>query len=156
MFHKELSPRNLERSLSAPASGTSFGRLLLEDRHILTGALIQRKLEAVEAMPVDVKKKKKDGFNIKEKLSNFTLGLRGKLFGKRVQSIVESHGSEYGPILRDIRSGPTVFMKYGERHVSLLYTFLSILLNDLCFSIMLHIWLLSNHRSFFYTLGELN
>ncbi|KAG4951924.1 hypothetical protein AAZX31_16G104800 [Glycine max] len=116
LFHKDLSPRNLERSLSAPASGTSFGRLLLEDRHILTGALIQRKLEAVEAMPVDVKKKKKDGFNIKEKLSNFTLGLRGKLFGKKVQSIVESHGSEYGPILRDIRSGPTVFMKYGERH----------------------------------------
>ncbi|KAL5143112.1 hypothetical protein HKD37_09G026145 [Glycine soja] len=118
LFHKELSPRNLERSLSAPASGTSFGRLLLEDRHILTGALIQRKLEAVEAMPVDVKKKKRDGFNIKEKLSNFkyTLGLRGKLFGKRVQSIVESHGSEHGPILRDIRSGPTVLMKYGERH----------------------------------------
>ena len=59
----------------------------------------------------------------------------GKLFGKRVQSIVESHGSEYGPILRDIRSGPTVFMKYGERHVSLLYTFFSILLNDLCFQL---------------------
>nr|KYP34965.1 hypothetical protein KK1_044020 [Cajanus cajan] len=116
LFQKELSPRNLERSLSAPASGTSFGRLLLEDRHILTGALIQRKLEDVE-MQVDVKKKK-DGFNIKEKLSTFkyTLGLRGKLFGKRVKSIVESHGSEYGPILRDIKSGPTVLMKYGERH----------------------------------------
>ncbi|RDY06587.1 hypothetical protein CR513_09396, partial [Mucuna pruriens] len=118
LFHNELSPRNLERSLSAPASGTSFGRLLLEDRHILTGALIQRKLETVDTMPVDVKKQKKDGFNIKKKLSNFkyTLGLRGKLFGKRVQSIVESHGNEYGPILRDIRSGPTVLMKYGERH----------------------------------------
>ncbi|KAL2334236.1 hypothetical protein Fmac_015449 [Flemingia macrophylla] len=119
LFNKELSPRNLERSLSAPASGTSFGRLLLEDRHVLTGGLIQRKLEAVEVMPVDVKRKKKDGFNIKEKLSTFkyTLGLSGKLFGKRVRSIVESHshGSEYGPILRDIKSGPTVLMKYGER-----------------------------------------
>ncbi|KAK7379693.1 hypothetical protein VNO78_34382 [Psophocarpus tetragonolobus] len=118
LFHKELSPRNLERSLSAPASGTSFGRLLLEDRNILTGALIQRKLEADEKMLVEVKKQKKDGFNFKEKLSNFknTLGLRGKLFSKRVQSVVESHGSEYGPILRGIRSGPTVLMKYGERH----------------------------------------
>ncbi|CAJ1942205.1 unnamed protein product [Sphenostylis stenocarpa] len=118
LFPKELSPRNLERSLSAPASGTSFGRLLLEDRHILTGALIQRKLEAVEARPVEVKKQKKDGFNIKEKLSNFTytLGLRGKLFGRRIQPKVESNGSKYGPILRDIRSGPTVLMKYGDRH----------------------------------------
>ncbi|TKY58374.1 hypothetical protein E2542_SST15433 [Spatholobus suberectus] len=118
LLHKELSPWNLERSLSAPASGTSFGRLLLEDRHILTGALIQRKLEAVETVPVDVKKQKKDRFNIREKVSNFkyTLGLRGKLFGKRVQSIVESHGNECGPILTDIRSGPTVLMKYGERH----------------------------------------
>jgi len=137
LFHKELSPRNLERSLSAPASGTSFGRLLLEDRHILTGALIQRKLETVEARPVGVKKQKKDGFNIKEKLSNFkyTLGLRGKLFGRRVQSKVESHGSEYGSILRDVRSGPTILMKCGDKHVSLLYTFFSILLNDLCFQL---------------------
>ncbi|ESW28238.1 hypothetical protein PHAVU_003G270200 [Phaseolus vulgaris] len=118
LFHKELSPRNLERSLSAPASGTSFGRLLLEDRHILTGALIQRKLETVEARPVGVKKQKKDGFNIKEKLSNFkyTLGLRGKLFGRRVQSKVESHGSECGSILRDVRSGPTILMKCGDKH----------------------------------------
>ncbi|XP_027917135.1 uncharacterized protein LOC114176324 isoform X2 [Vigna unguiculata] len=118
LLHKELSPRNLERSLSAPASGASFGRLLLEDRHILTGALIQRKLEAVEARPVGVKKQKKDGFNIKEKLSNFkyTFGLRGKLFGKRVKSKVESHGSEHGAILRDVRSGPTILMKYGDRH----------------------------------------
>ncbi|XP_014506195.1 uncharacterized protein LOC106765947 [Vigna radiata var. radiata] len=117
-LHKELSPRNLERSLSAPASGASFGRLLLEDRHILTGALIQRKLEAVEARPVGAKKQKKDGLNIKEKLSNFkyTLGLRRKLFGKRIMSKVESHGSEYGEILRDARSGPTILMKYGGRH----------------------------------------
>jgi hypothetical protein len=51
VFHRELwSPRNLVRSFSAPVSrsGTSFGKLLLEDRHILTGAHIRRKLEAVE------------------------------------------------------------------------------------------------------------
>ncbi|KAK7262766.1 hypothetical protein RJT34_30346 [Clitoria ternatea] len=116
--HRELSPRNLVRSLSAPASGASFEKLLLEDRHVLTGALIRRKLEAVEAVPVDAKKLKKDRFNIKEKILRlkYSLGLRGKLFGKRVQSIVESHSNENGPILRDIRSGPTVLMKYGERH----------------------------------------
>ncbi|XP_061351436.1 uncharacterized protein LOC133296458 [Gastrolobium bilobum] len=53
LLHKELSPRNLVRSLSAPVSGTSFGNLLLEDSHILTGVRIQRKLEAVETMPVN-------------------------------------------------------------------------------------------------------
>ncbi|KAK7360315.1 hypothetical protein VNO77_02299 [Canavalia gladiata] len=118
LLHKDLSPRNLVRSLSAPVSGTSFGRLLLEDRHLLMGAHVRRRLEAVEEMPIDVRKWKKDKFNIKEKVSKFkhTLGLRGKLFGKRVQSIVESNGNEYGPILKDVRSGPTVLMKYGERH----------------------------------------
>ncbi|KAL0431047.1 UNVERIFIED_CONTAM: hypothetical protein Sradi_0730700 [Sesamum radiatum] len=45
---KDLSPRNLVRSLSAPVSGTSFGKLLLEDRHILTGAQIRRKHEVIE------------------------------------------------------------------------------------------------------------
>ncbi|KAI4325753.1 hypothetical protein MLD38_031124 [Melastoma candidum] len=47
-IHKELSPRNLVRSMSAPVSGTSFGKLLLEDPHVLTGAHIRRKQEACE------------------------------------------------------------------------------------------------------------
>ncbi|XP_027360464.1 uncharacterized protein LOC113868778 [Abrus precatorius] len=120
LLQKELSPRNLVRSLSAPVSrsGTSFGKLLLEDRHILTGAHIRRKLEAVESMPIDVKTRKKDRFNIKERVSNFrySLALKGRLFGKRVQSMVESHGNEYGPMARDVTSGPTVLMNCGERH----------------------------------------
>ncbi|CAL5188267.1 unnamed protein product [Lathyrus oleraceus] len=117
-----LSPRNLVRSLSAPVSrsGTSFGKLLLEDRHILTGAHIRRKLEAVETMAVDVKKQKKERFNhIKERVSNFrySFALRGRLFGKRNQSMAESRGNEYLPAMRDIRSGPTVLMNCGsERH----------------------------------------
>ncbi|CAJ1930670.1 unnamed protein product [Sphenostylis stenocarpa] len=119
-LHKELSPRNLVRSLSAPVSrsGTSFGKLLLEDRHILTGAQIRRKLEAVETLSVDVKKRKKDRFNIKERVSNFryNLAFRGRLFGRRVQSMVESHGNEYGPMVRDVTSGPTVLMNCGQRH----------------------------------------
>ncbi|KAL1091992.1 hypothetical protein V6Z11_D07G193600 [Gossypium hirsutum] len=36
LLNRELSPRNLIRSLSAPVSGTSFRKLLLEDCHILT------------------------------------------------------------------------------------------------------------------------
>ncbi|MED6122855.1 hypothetical protein PIB30_043785 [Stylosanthes scabra] len=120
LFQRDLSPRNLVRSLSAPVSisGTSFGKLLLEDRHVLTGAQIRRKLEAVETISVDIKKRKKDRFNIKEKVSHFrySLGLRGKLFGKRIQSMVESHGSEYGSMVRDVTSGPTVLLTYGERH----------------------------------------
>lgn len=123
-LHKELSPRNLVRSLSAPVSrsGTSFGKLLLEDRHVLTGAHIRRKLEAVETMSVDVKKQKKDRFNIKERVSSFrySLALRGRLFGKRTPTMRESHGNEYGSLVRDVTSGPTVLMNCGERHVSLL------------------------------------
>lgn len=125
LLPRELSPRNLVRSLSAPVSGTSFGKLLLEDRHILTGAQIRRKLEAIETVSVDVKKKKKDRFNIKEKVSNFKYGLvlRGKLFGKKFQSTVESHGNEYGPMVRDVTSGPTVLTICGERHVSWSFTY---------------------------------
>ncbi|KAL2348697.1 hypothetical protein Fmac_002697 [Flemingia macrophylla] len=120
LFHKELSPRNLVRSLSAPVSrsGTSFGMLLLEDRHVLTGAQIRRKIEGVETMSVDVKKPKKDRFNIKERVSNFrySLALRRRLFGRRIQSMVESHDNEYGTMMRDVTSGPTVLMNCGERH----------------------------------------
>ncbi|KAI8018317.1 hypothetical protein LOK49_LG04G01355 [Camellia lanceoleosa] len=51
---RDLTPRSLIRSMSAPASsGTSFGKVLLEDRHILTGAQIRRKHEVVERVTVD-------------------------------------------------------------------------------------------------------
>ncbi|KAI4314655.1 hypothetical protein L6164_027543 [Bauhinia variegata] len=83
------------------------------------GAHIRRKLEleAIETVPVDVRKRNKKRFNIKEKVSNFkySLVLRRKLFGKRIQSMVESHGNEYGPMVRDVTSGPTVLLNCGER-----------------------------------------
>ncbi|XP_048335164.1 uncharacterized protein LOC107424299 [Ziziphus jujuba] len=117
MLHRELSPRNLVRSLSAPVSGTSFGKLLLEDRHILTGAQIRRKHEAIEKVSFDMKKRKKEKFNFKERVSNFrySFTLRGRLFGKKMQSILESNGEEHDP-MKDIMSGPTV-TNFGERHV---------------------------------------
>ncbi|KAK9285131.1 hypothetical protein L1049_024316 [Liquidambar formosana] len=116
-LHRELSPRNLIRSLSAPVSGTSFGKLLLEDRHILTGAHIRRKHEAIENVLVDVKKQKKEKFNFREKVSNFrySFTLRGRLFGRRTQSAVESRSTRHD-FMKDIMSGPTVIMNLGDRH----------------------------------------
>lgn len=118
VLHREMSPRNLVRSLSAPVSGTSFGKLLLEDRHILTGAQIRRKHEAIEKVSFDMKKRKKERFNFKERVSNFkySFTLRGRLFGKKIQSMVESHGEDYSP-MKDIMNGPTVVSNFGERHV---------------------------------------
>ncbi|XVF62305.1 hypothetical protein PTKIN_Ptkin08bG0206600 [Pterospermum kingtungense] len=117
LLNRELSPRNLVRSLSAPVSGTSFGKLLLEDRHILTGAQIRRKHEGVENVSVDVRKRKKDKFNLKEKVSNIKYGLmlRRMLFGKKIQSMVESYGAN-NDLAKDILSGPTVVMNFSERH----------------------------------------
>ncbi|XP_075498328.1 LOW QUALITY PROTEIN: uncharacterized protein LOC142536837 [Primulina tabacum] len=113
--HKQKSPRNLVRSLSAPVSGTSFGKLLLEDRHILTGAQIRRKHEVFEKASLTTKKKKKDRFNIKQKVSNFkySLTLKGRLFRRRVKSISEPN-KKHNHLLNDITSGPTVVMNFCE------------------------------------------
>ncbi|XP_022867728.1 uncharacterized protein LOC111387408 isoform X1 [Olea europaea var. sylvestris] len=117
MLHKELSPRNLVRSLSAPVSGTSFGKLLLKDRHILTGAQIRRKHEVIENVSMNMKKRKKEKFNIKEKVSGFRYGLtlRGKLFRRRVQSVEELRQSKHD-CMKDIRSQPTVTMSLYDRY----------------------------------------
>eukprot|EP00257_Ricinus_communis_P017829 XP_015576361.1 uncharacterized protein LOC8281314 isoform X1 [Ricinus communis] len=118
LLYREMSPRNLVRSLSAPVSGTSFGKLLLEDRHILTGAHIRRKHEALGNVTMELKKRKKERFNIKEKVSNFrySLTLRGRLFGRKLHSMVEPHGTEQD-FIKDIMSGPTVIRNLSERHV---------------------------------------
>lgn len=118
MNHRDLSPMNLVRSLSALVSGTSFGKLLLEDRHILTGAHIRRKHEAIESVTVDLKKKrKKERFNFKEKVSSFKYSfiLRGRLFSRKIQSAEQPRKYECSS-LNDITSGPTVVMNLRERH----------------------------------------
>ncbi|CAH8262598.1 unnamed protein product [Arabidopsis lyrata] len=95
-----LSPRNLKRSLSAPVSGTSFGKLLLEDRHVLTGAQIMRKHEATitereETEPVVVDPiRRKERFNLRKKVSSFRSTLRGRIFGKKIRSMIESNSFE--------------------------------------------------------------
>ncbi|KAL8532145.1 hypothetical protein ACS0TY_008673 [Phlomoides rotata] len=110
-----LSPRNLIRSLSAPVSGTSFGKLLLEDRHVLTGAQIRRKHEVIEKVSMNIKKQKKDKFNLRERVSSFrySLTLRGRLFRRRLKS-VEGLDQNKNSLLKDITSGPTVMMSLYE------------------------------------------
>ncbi|XP_059623341.1 uncharacterized protein LOC132266481 [Cornus florida] len=117
MLHREPSPRNLIRSLSAPVSGTSFGKLLLEDRHVLTGAHIRRKHEVIEKITVDLKKRKKEKFNLREKVSSFkySFTLTGRLFGRKIQPAKESHNYEYDS-MKDMMSGPTVVMNFCDRH----------------------------------------
>ncbi|GLT39351.1 hypothetical protein SLA2020_135480 [Shorea laevis] len=116
VLHREVSPRNLIRSLSAPVSGTSFGRLLLEDRRVITGAQIRRKHEGINNVSVDVRKRKKERFNFKEKVSNirYSFALRRRLFGKKTQSMVESKNAADN-LVKDIMSGPTVLMNFSER-----------------------------------------
>lgn len=113
-----LSPVNLVRSLSAPVSGTSFGKLLLEDRHVVTGAHIRRKHESSEKI-MKVKKQRKDKFNLKEKVSSFkySLSLRARLFGRKIHSaneFREDRGNDRN-FVKDIMNGPTVMLNFPDR-----------------------------------------
>ncbi|KAG9442952.1 hypothetical protein H6P81_018806 [Aristolochia fimbriata] len=110
-----ISPRNLVRSLSAPVSGTSFGKLLLEDPHVLTGAQIRRKLEATENVVVEVSKTRRQKFNFKGKVSNlkYSFTLRGRLFGKRIQSSGES-GIDEADAFKAFMTVPTVLANLGN------------------------------------------
>ncbi|XP_010266199.1 PREDICTED: uncharacterized protein LOC104603775 isoform X2 [Nelumbo nucifera] len=118
LYTGELSPRNLIRSLSAPVSGNSFGKLLLEDRHILTGAQIRRKHEATENVSVEMRKKRKERLNFRGKVSKlrYSFTLRGKLFGRKIQAVEES-GSNESDSVKD--NGPTVVMNPWNAHENL-------------------------------------
>ncbi|KAK1439245.1 hypothetical protein QVD17_05061 [Tagetes erecta] len=116
IIQKDLSPINLVRSLSAPVSGTSFGKLLLEDRHVVTGAHIRRKHEAIEKLTVKVKKQRKDKFNLKERVSSlkYSLSLRARLFGRKIHSASEFRDNDRS-FVKDIMNGPTVMMNIADR-----------------------------------------
>ncbi|CAN0873671.1 hypothetical protein LINGRAHAP2_LOCUS10440 [Linum grandiflorum] len=116
---KEPSPRNLMRSLSAPVS---FGKLLLEDRHILTGVHIRRKHEETldTVSEHHLQNGKKERFNIKQKVDSFrhNLSLKGKkMFRKRFQRV---ESCNYGKDIHIVnnttstRQQPTV-VNIGER-----------------------------------------
>ncbi|CAN4083585.1 unnamed protein product [Withania somnifera] len=117
MLDLELSPRSLIRSLSAPVSGTSFGKLLLEDQHMLTGAHIRRQHEAIEKATMNVKKRQKEKFNLRRKVSSFSYSfiLKGRLFGRKVHSWEEPHGQTYN-LMKDFPSPPSGSPYFYERH----------------------------------------
>ncbi|KAK4368216.1 hypothetical protein RND71_012008 [Anisodus tanguticus] len=117
MLDQELSPRSLIRSLSAPVSTTSFGKLLLEDRHMLTGGHIRRQHEAIEKATMNVKKQPKEKFNLRRKVSSFSYSfiLKGRLFGRKVHSWEEPHRQTYN-LMKDFPSPPTGTPSFYERH----------------------------------------
>ncbi|WOK94785.1 hypothetical protein Cni_G03490 [Canna indica] len=99
---------NLIRSFSAPVSGTAFGKLLLEEQHI-SGAQIRRKHEASEHNYSEVRRQRKDSFNLRGTVSNLrhNLNLKGKLFGKKTRLIKEPIAGEFNS-LNDIQTAPSV------------------------------------------------
>ncbi|XP_010548209.1 PREDICTED: uncharacterized protein LOC104819718 [Tarenaya hassleriana] len=102
---KDSSPRNLIRSLSAPVSGKSFGKLLLEDGHVLTGAQIRRKHEAAEQESANGLIRRKTRFNFRQKVSNFRSSLGGRrIFGKKIRSKMESNSFE-DEYIKDLLTG---------------------------------------------------
>ncbi|KAG9129838.1 hypothetical protein Leryth_006973 [Lithospermum erythrorhizon] len=115
MHEEELTPRNLIRSLSAPVSANSFGKLLLEDRHMLTGAHIRRKHEVIEKITMNLKGRKREKSNFREKVSSFkySLTLRGRLFSRKIQSPEKSQRNN--GIMNDIWRGPTSMMNYYDK-----------------------------------------
>lgn len=115
-FSEQASPRNLVRSLSAPVSGTSFGKLLLEDRYISTGAHIKRKHEVPEKLSTNAKGQRKDSFNFREKVSNikYSLSLRKRLLSRKLQSMDLSQSNEFDSA-QYMMNGPTIITGFRDR-----------------------------------------
>ncbi|RZC45751.1 hypothetical protein C5167_038709, partial [Papaver somniferum] len=118
----EMLPRsNLLRSMSAPvSSGTSFGKLLLDDRHVLTGAQLRTKHEVADNVPTELTRSSstKEKFNLRGKfssLNNFTL--KSRLFGGKLEMVDETESNNGSVFDRDaFTSGPTVMMNLGNTH----------------------------------------
>jgi len=110
----------LVRSLSAPVSGTSFGKLLLEDRYISTGAHIKRKHEVPEKLSTNAKGQRKDSFNFREKVSNikYSLSLRKRLLSRKFQSMDLSQSNEFDSA-QYMMNGPTIITGFRDRIVSI-------------------------------------
>ncbi|KAJ0967774.1 hypothetical protein J5N97_024691 [Dioscorea zingiberensis] len=112
---EQLSPMNLVRSYSAPARGTAFGKLLLEDQYVITGAHIHKKQESSEQNSPQMRKRKKDSFSIKGRVLNLkqNLILKRKLFAKKLRSIDKSTSSIVFESLNPIVIAPSVVMNFG-------------------------------------------
>ncbi|XP_010680604.2 uncharacterized protein LOC104895726 isoform X2 [Beta vulgaris subsp. vulgaris] len=116
-IQEQPSPRNLVRSLSAPVSGSTFGKLLLEDRYVSTGAQIKRKHEGFDKLSINVKDQRKEGFNLRERVSSLkhSLSLRRRLFSRKLESVDLSESNEFDSA-NDIMNGPTVTTRFNNRN----------------------------------------
>ncbi|XP_026435076.1 uncharacterized protein LOC113332776 [Papaver somniferum] len=107
----ENSPRNLVRSMSAP-SGSSFGKLLLEDRQILTGAHIRRKHEINGNFSAEVSKTRKEKLSFRGKVSSLrhSLSFKGRLFGRKMQSVEDMESVDSNSVKDDSMCGSSSLM----------------------------------------------
>ncbi|KAK8496323.1 hypothetical protein V6N12_019882 [Hibiscus sabdariffa] len=117
MLNIELSPRNLIKSLLAPVSGTSFRNFLLKDHNIFIDALIRTKHKGIRTASVDIRRRKKEKFNLKEKIHKikYSSTFRRRLFDKKIQSMIESYSAD-DDLAKDILSGPTIMLNFGKSH----------------------------------------
>ncbi|XP_020597006.1 uncharacterized protein LOC110036814 isoform X2 [Phalaenopsis equestris] len=102
-----VSPSNLIRSFSAPASGTAFGKLLLEDQ-------LSQKLETTEHDSAEMNRNKKDGFNFRGRVSILrrNLSFKGKIFGKKMASIGEATSEPFG-YMKSIETMPSMIRNFS-------------------------------------------
>ncbi|KAJ3672330.1 hypothetical protein LUZ60_007051 [Juncus effusus] len=80
------SPRSLVRSFSAPISGTNLGKLLLED--------LNSNSDQYEKNEMEVRSRKEHRFGLRGRVSN----LRGKLFGKKTESVKRINTVDFYPL----------------------------------------------------------
>ncbi|XP_018678640.2 uncharacterized protein LOC135583626 isoform X1 [Musa acuminata AAA Group] len=111
---KSVAQRNLIRSFSAPVSGTAFGKLLSEDQHI-TGAQIRRKHEASEHNLSELRNQRKDGLDLKGRVSNLkhSFNLKGKLFGKKTELIKEQPAASGFNTVKETPTAPPAVTSAG-------------------------------------------
>ncbi|KAL4313198.1 hypothetical protein GQ457_01G022580 [Hibiscus cannabinus] len=66
---------------------------------------------------VDIRRRKKEKFNLKEKIHNikYSSTFRRRLFDKKIQSMIESYSVD-DDLAKDILSGPTIMLNFGKSH----------------------------------------
>ncbi|KAG0488297.1 hypothetical protein HPP92_007108 [Vanilla planifolia] len=87
-----VSPPNLIRSFSAPASGNVFQKLLLEDHGVVNSTQVPQKNEASKGDSVLVARNRKDRFNLKGRVWNLrrNFSFSSHFFRKKISSMGES------------------------------------------------------------------
>ncbi|MCL7038637.1 hypothetical protein MKW94_017987 [Papaver nudicaule] len=107
----EKSPRNLVRSMSAP-SGSSFAKLLSEDRHISTGTHMWRKHETTGNFSAEVSKSRKEKLSFRGKVSSLrhSLSFRGRLFGRKIQFAEDMESVDSNSVRDDSMCGSSSLM----------------------------------------------